>query len=120
MTLPIGLTLAIDRLIKVAITRHEYHRFDSETSSNQRVLIFTCTEKGVAFLREAWDAVNRREKRCEKSFTEHKNPDGIYSVRLTWSHPTRTFLEGRSMFLAEELNAVCLRHENATELHRSL
>lgn len=116
----IGLSLAIDRLIKVSSLRSEFSHVREEAANNHYVITFTCTEKGLTIIRDVWDDVNKRETYCTASIVEHKKLDRSYTVCLEWKHRLRTFVEARSKLLAELLNEACLRDENATELFRTL
>ncbi|EBX6514092.1 hypothetical protein LAB17_002093 [Salmonella enterica subsp. enterica serovar Newport] len=116
----IGLSLAIDRLIKVSSLRSEFSHVREEAANNRFILTFTCTKKGVTVIRDVWSAVNKREARCSTSVVDYKNLDNTYTIRLEWEHRLRTFVEVRSKLLAELLNEACLRDENATELFRTL
>lgn len=116
----VGLSLAIDRLTKVSTLQNEFNGVRVEATNNRFILTFTCTKKGVTVIRDVWSAVNKREVRCSTSIVDYRNLDNTYTIRLEWEHRLRTFVEVRSKLLAELLNEVCLRDENATELFRTL
>lgn len=68
----IGLSLAIDRLIKVSSLRSEFVGVREEAANNRFILTFTCTKKGVMVVRDVWDAVNKREPHCSVSVVDYK------------------------------------------------
>lgn len=116
----IGLSLAIDRLIKVSSLRSEFVGVREEAANNRFILTFTCTKKGMRIIRDAWRAVDKRETRCTSSIIDYRNSDNTYTIRLEWGYSYNSAVEVRSNLLAELLNEACLRAENATELFRTL